>query len=245
MTKKTVLIVDDEKNLAELIKYQLSAKGHYAVVALNGLEALETLKAIKPDLIILDMHMPVMDGIEFYTKIADDSGRPEYPVLVLTSRTEMEAVFKDIEVAGFMAKPFLIEELIKEVERILCGALKPVIFIMDFTDNVHVKNICEIFEMQQYNIMRIKDMQQLVELGMKQKPQCLIVEYGQQDASGGDLLKSIKTDLHLRDVPILAYSYSGQVDFSEQNLRGEVNKFLVAPESYEEFLNAFKAMQLE
>jgi len=117
--EKSILIVDDEKNLADLVKYQLSAHGYHVAVASNGQEALEKLKAFKPDLIILDMNMPVMNGLEFYTRIADGSGATECPVLVLTTRSELEDSFRGIDIAGFLPKPFLVEDLIKEVDRIL------------------------------------------------------------------------------------------------------------------------------
>ena len=84
------------------------------VTASDGIEGLSKLETIKPDLIILDLNMPRMGGVEFYQKISVDNMRPLYPVLVLTARANTEQLFKDLEVDGFMVKPFEVDDLIKE-----------------------------------------------------------------------------------------------------------------------------------
>ncbi|MCK5081581.1 MAG: response regulator, partial [Candidatus Omnitrophica bacterium] len=68
--KKTILLIDDEADLIDLVKFQLIAKGYNAIVTRNGIEALKLLERIVPDLIILDMNMPGMGGVEFYNKIS-------------------------------------------------------------------------------------------------------------------------------------------------------------------------------
>ncbi|MFH0754962.1 MAG: response regulator [Candidatus Omnitrophota bacterium] len=117
--KPLILIIDDENDLVEMIAYQFKARGYDTLTASNGLEGLEHLKTSKPNLIILDLNMPKMDGITFYQKIADDSGHTSIPVLVLTARANMEQLFKDLDVDGFMSKPFEVDELIHEAELII------------------------------------------------------------------------------------------------------------------------------
>ncbi len=117
--KPLVLLIDDEKDLVEMLAYQFKARGYDAVTAGNGFEGLEKLKEIRPDLIVLDLNMPKMGGVDFYQKICGDGGKPAYPVLVLTARANMEQLFKDLDVDGFMSKPFEVDELIHEVELII------------------------------------------------------------------------------------------------------------------------------
>jgi DNA-binding response OmpR family regulator len=112
---KTILIIDDENDLQQLVKIALKSKGYHVETANNGIEALAKLKTIKPDLIILDMNMPKMGGLEFYQTICYGSSQPKYPVLVLTARANMEKMFKEFNIDGFMAKPFEIDELLREV----------------------------------------------------------------------------------------------------------------------------------
>lgn len=122
---KTILVVDDEIDLLEMIQFQLQSKGFKVVTAQDGQEALDRLKTLKPHLIVLDMNMPKMGGVEFYKKICDNYGAPRYPVFVLTARANMEQLFKDLQVEGFMPKPFEIEHLIREIETIVHKEASP------------------------------------------------------------------------------------------------------------------------
>ena len=116
---KRILLIDDEINLQQLVKVVLSSKGYNVTTADNGKDGLEKLEAADPDLIILDMNMPVMGGVEFYQRICDAWSKPKYPILILTARANMEEFFKGMDVDGFMAKPFEIDDLLAEVQRII------------------------------------------------------------------------------------------------------------------------------
>ena len=117
--QKTILLIDDEVSLQQLVKMTLKTKGYNVEIAGNGLEGLAKLETIKPDLIILDMNMPKMGGLEFYQKICYGGDHPKYPVLVLTARANMEQLFKEFNIDGFMAKPMEIDDLLKEVDTII------------------------------------------------------------------------------------------------------------------------------
>ncbi len=116
---KKILVIDDEPDLTKLIGFQFKAKGFDVQTANDGLQALQVVHGFKPDLIILDMNMPRMGGIEFYSKICGTNGRPMYPVLVLTARANVEGLFKNFEIGGFMIKPFEIDHLVHEAQVII------------------------------------------------------------------------------------------------------------------------------
>src|SRR4029077_16070984 len=86
---------------------------------------LAKLEIFKPDLIILDMNMPRMGGLEFYQKISDQLNQPKYPVLVLTARANMETLFKELNIDGFMAKPFEVDNLLEEINIIIKKRFNP------------------------------------------------------------------------------------------------------------------------
>jgi len=117
--KSSILIIEDEVDLSDMLKFQLESKGYQVDVANNGIEGLEKLEKIKPNLILLDLNMPKMGGIEFYNQITDNEGNPKYPVLVLTARANMEQMFKDFNVDGFISKPFELDVLMEEIEVII------------------------------------------------------------------------------------------------------------------------------
>jgi DNA-binding response OmpR family regulator len=116
---KTILLIDDEIDLQQLLKIALKSRGYEVHTANNGLEGLAKLKSITPDLIILDLNMPKMGGLEFYQNICNSNNQPKYPVMVLTARANMVTLFKEFNIDGFMTKPFEIDELLMEVDTII------------------------------------------------------------------------------------------------------------------------------
>ncbi len=119
--KPSILIVDDDKNLTSLMQHELENQGYSVTTASNGADGLERLKSMFPSLIILDVNMPKMNGIDFFRMILGNDNRPRYPVLVLTTRAEFEEIFRDVNAAGFIAKPFLIKQFEAEVRRIIAN----------------------------------------------------------------------------------------------------------------------------
>ncbi len=116
---KMILLIDDDIDLQQLTKITLKARGYIVETANNGLEGLSKLEIIKPDLIILDMNMPKLGGLGFYQKICNGHDRPLYPVLVLTARTNLEQLLLQMNIDGFIAKPFEIDELLSKVDAII------------------------------------------------------------------------------------------------------------------------------
>ncbi len=117
--EKTILVIDDEIDLQQLVKIALKSRGYKVETANNGLEGLAKLKTIKPHLIILDLNMPKMGGMEFYQEICDQANQPKYPVMVLTARANMAKLFMEFNIEGFKTKPFEIDELLDEVDAII------------------------------------------------------------------------------------------------------------------------------
>ena len=116
----TIFFVDDEVDLVNFAAIQLGNKGYQVIPAHNGKEALELLKNIRPDLIILDVNMPKMGGLEFYRILTSKEEYATIPVIFLTARAELEEVLtKELKVDGFLPKPFRSDQLFAEVARVL------------------------------------------------------------------------------------------------------------------------------
>lgn len=117
---KKILVVEDEVDIVDLLQSLLKSEGYEVACAYNGEDALKMIRHFQPDLILLDMNMPHMGGISFYHEIYDhECERAKYPVLVLTGRTNMERLFSELNVDGFLTKPFDIDRLLDEIQKIL------------------------------------------------------------------------------------------------------------------------------
>jgi len=117
--KRTILLVDDDTSLLITLSDFLKFEGYDVVTADSGEDGLAKLGTLTPDLIILDMSMPGMGGMGFLKAILTRSGRPPYPVLVLTARAHMAEALAQIAVDGFVAKPCDPNDLLAEVNRIV------------------------------------------------------------------------------------------------------------------------------
>ena len=117
--RNKILIIDDAIELAESLSMLFETHDYEVQLAHNGRQGLKKLENYEPDLILLDMDMPIMGGIEFYhTLLGQNNGISPYPVLVFTGREALENVFKDLDVDGFMSKPFDFDALITKVNKI-------------------------------------------------------------------------------------------------------------------------------
>ena len=115
-----VLIVDDTAVLRKIIKFNLEKSGYEVEEAVDGYDGLEKVKSDKPDLILLDLMMPRLDGFGFLKKIKEGEFK-DIPIVVLTakgSREDIERV-KSLGANGFMNKPFSPKDLIQKVGDIL------------------------------------------------------------------------------------------------------------------------------
>jgi len=119
--KKKILIVDDEKQIARMLKIRMESMGYEADVAHDGVEGLEKAQQYKPDLIILDVMMPKMDGFEVCRKLKEDPVFKSTPIIMLSVKAEEKA--NDLGVlAGaddYMPKPFEPEILMAKIRKLL------------------------------------------------------------------------------------------------------------------------------
>ncbi len=115
---KTVLVVDDELRLVSLVETYLNQNGFRAVTALNGVEALSVAQRENPDLIILDLMMPEMDGYEFMRLYRADH---DTPIIILTARVDSDEKVVGLELGAddYITKPFRPRELMARVKAVL------------------------------------------------------------------------------------------------------------------------------
>jgi two-component system, OmpR family, alkaline phosphatase synthesis response regulator PhoP len=114
-----ILLVDDDVDLVKVMSGALESKAYEVVVAYNGQEGLEKARKEKPDLVILDILMPVADGFTFADQFRKDPSLAKIPVLALTSFSESLGQPFPFEVTEYIAKPIKPRDLVAKVEGFL------------------------------------------------------------------------------------------------------------------------------
>jgi DNA-binding response OmpR family regulator len=116
-----ILIVEDEANIVKLISVRLERLGHTISAAANGVAALDTARQISPDLILLDVMIPELNGFQVLQRLKADPATEPIPVLMLTARGHEHDVVAGLEggAEDYIVKPFSFPELIARVSTVL------------------------------------------------------------------------------------------------------------------------------
>jgi diguanylate cyclase (GGDEF)-like protein len=117
-TGKRILVVDDDRNLRKIIQTNLELAGYDVTTAANGNEALRVLDAMQPDLVVLDVMMPLMDGYEVARRIRRHPSNTNVPIIMLTAKSEVEDKLAGFDAGAddYMTKPFGPQELLARVK---------------------------------------------------------------------------------------------------------------------------------
>ncbi|HKU53587.1 MAG TPA: response regulator transcription factor, partial [Nitrospira sp.] len=118
---KKILIVEDEQDILQLVKHYLEKEGFRPVTAMSGLEALKKVKEDKPDLVVLDLMLPEMDGLEVCKRLRSVPDTAMLPILMLTAKAEESDTIVGLELGAddYVTKPFSPKALVARVKALL------------------------------------------------------------------------------------------------------------------------------
>lgn len=116
----TVMVVDDEPDLLELVAYNIRQDGHDVVTATDGLKALELVRSRQPDVIVLDVMMPGLSGLEVARRLRSQTGTASIPILMLTARAEEKHELEGLDAGAddYISKPFSMQVLLARVKAV-------------------------------------------------------------------------------------------------------------------------------
>jgi DNA-binding response OmpR family regulator len=119
--KPVVLVVDDEKDLVETIIFQLQGSGYETIVAYDGQEGLDKARKEKPDLIILDLMLPKMDGYKVCGLLKADTRYNKIPIIMFTARAQEsdEKLGFEVSADAYITKPFEPQVLLDKIKELL------------------------------------------------------------------------------------------------------------------------------
>ena len=120
MSKKKILIVDDEEDILHFLELVLKERGYQVLTAGSGREAIEKARRARPDLVLLDIMMPQMDGWEVLKLLRVDEATAAIPVAMVSARTDPRDRVQGLQegAVDYICKPFALEDLLAKVESI-------------------------------------------------------------------------------------------------------------------------------
>ena len=121
MSKENILVIEDEKDIRELIIYNLSKEGYNAKGAADGTKALLAIGARSPDLIVLDLMLPGVDGLDLCKQLKANENTAQIPIIMVTAKGEEEDIIKGLEMGAddYITKPFSPKILVARIKAVL------------------------------------------------------------------------------------------------------------------------------
>jgi len=118
---KRILVVDDEPDILKVIAVRLKAQGYEILTAVDGKEALDLIQQQRPDLVLLDLRLPVMDGYEVCRRMKSDDDLKDIPVIILTATVpeKLAQKMEELKANDYMTKPFIPENLLEKVKKLV------------------------------------------------------------------------------------------------------------------------------
>ena len=221
MSAARILLVDDEPNLLLMVGDQLRMEGHDVITATNGDEALQAIRLQPPDLIILDVSMPGMTGLALLKKLSGPDGKPRYPILIFTARSNMEQFFQTTGVEGFLPKTSDPTLLVTEVKRILLKTRKSekneprentkqrrIIMILEDEPLLNTR-LKTSFNIAGYQTIALTDAHDLASALQVHTPAIILLKSILSGTTGTDIAVSLADYTTARGIPIILYDASG------------------------------------
>ena len=241
---KKILIIEDDQDLTNILKANIQAKRKFyeVIIAHDGQEGLDLFDANDIDLIILDIGLPKMGGIEVYKHLLKGGETTAIPILVFTARDELEGFFEQMEVAGFISKPFDTDVLIAEMDRVLKGKEKSFVYIVDDKIDTTLPKLVKTIKKSGYKVKVFNNIEECSTAIKNEQPYIVLLDYEQSQMSGEESIKTIKIKVNPKNTRIVVYTYS-ENPYKQSSIDAGANKYIGKPENVESIIKAIMEIQ--
>jgi CheY-like chemotaxis protein len=201
-----ILIVDDDPDIREGITAVLETKPYRLATASDGLQCMEHIRAEPPDLLILDMMMPRMDGFAVIRELRADPMYAGLPIIILTTvvedaayrRYELETGLA-MEVQAYIEKPAAPDELLRHVASVVD---LPYIILADDDPDI-LEAITTVLESADYQVATATDGQRCLEMVRKRKPDLLLLDLLMPRMDGFAVIRELRSEPNYADLPVI------------------------------------------
>lgn len=263
MGARIVIIEDNRENL-ELLVYLLQAFGHTALTASDGAQGMQTIQRERPDMIICDIQMPVMDGNEVARTLKADDELRSIPVVAVTAfamRSDCQAML-DAGFDGVLTKPIDPAEFVEQIQAFLPpelhhqrdvklspgeqparnhGPTRTVLVVAESSVNLDLAS--DVVRGCGHEVITAHDMPSALATARDRLPDLIVSDIGVADGSGFDLIKAVKADTRLRAIPfILLTSTTTSESERSKGLALGAQRCLPRPMDARELTNAIESL---
>lgn len=218
----TILLIDDDQAILQMVGDRLQMEGYTLITASRGEQALDILKAIVPNLIILDISMPGLGGLGFLIRLTDTIPRPTSPIMIFTGRHELAPFFIDSTVSVFFPKTTHPEIFMQKVHElvashrsqltpstpVLPGITRKKLLLIedDFDLRDHLSRF---FSRHGFEVDPLDGGHSLLETATRSQPHIILIKYLLPHHNGPKLAEQLGTHPPTQTIPIVLYDETG------------------------------------
>ncbi|WP_138502748.1 PAS domain S-box protein [Nostoc sp. PA-18-2419] len=195
--RKTILVVDDDANIRELLRQQLENEGYNVREAKDGMDAIHQIKIARPDLILLDVMMPQINGFDVAAVLKNNPQTADIPIIILSIIENKERGYH-IGIDRYLTKPINTENLLGEIGLLLTqGTSSKKVLVVDENAST-LKTISDVLQTQGYSVIEASNPQECINKALSVKPDMIIIDsiFSQK----ADLVKTLRFEKELENV---------------------------------------------
>ncbi|MFN6526150.1 PAS domain S-box protein [Nostoc sp. ChiSLP03a] len=195
--RKTILVVDDDANIRELLRQQLENEGYNVREAKDGVDAIHQIKTARPDLILLDVMMPQINGFDVAAVLKNDPQTADIPIIILSIIENKERGYH-IGIDRYLTKPIDTGKLLNEIGSLLYqGTSSKKVLVVDKNASA-LKTLSDVLQAQGYSVIEASNPQECINKALSAKPDMIIIDsiFSQE----ADLVKTLRFEKELENV---------------------------------------------
>ncbi|MFH1392571.1 MAG: response regulator [bacterium] len=228
---KKILIIEDDTLLRESLQKKLMLEGYQTLTAVDGEVGLEKIKESKPDLILLDIVMPKIDGTEVLKQIKTDKDFKNIPVIMISNSGQPVETQKMLELGAFdylVKANFDPDEVLEKVKKALSEQkpARPKILIIE--DDQFLKDLLERKLIQAgYQVLSTNDGEEGLKITLEEKPALVLLDILLPSMSGWEILEKMKNNAETSKIPILLLTNLGEKEDVEKGLKMGASDYII------------------
>jgi len=229
---KKILIIEDDPLLRDALQKKLTIEGYQALTAVDGQVGLEKIKELKPDLVLLDIVMPNVDGMEVLEKMKKDKELEKIPVIMISNSGQPVEIKKVLELGAvdYLVKAdFDPEEVIDKMRKVLGQNKKDQkAKILIIEDDQFLRDLIERKLIQTgYQVLSAADGEEGLKTIGEEKPDLVLLDLLLPSMSGWEVLEKIKANPEISKIPILILTNLGEKEDVEKGLKMGANDYII------------------
>ena len=208
---KNILLAEDDRGTALMVKTQLAAKGYWVYTAANGIEALKVLSSQSIDLIITDVVMPKMDGVDLYEAVRNDPQKCHIPIIIVTDKAVFKESFATLGISNFVEKTTDIKillEKINAVQKYIDEIKKFPKILISGNHKIVLEQITTTLKGMKYVVVPALNSNEILTKALNIKPNAIVIDVLFQDnVSAHELIRSLICFSILGQTKIITYAF--------------------------------------